>query len=270
MPSAETTQTQSTAPWQPAQGALTGLISQAQNIRPQDFMPVMGSTTREGLQGLADVAREGSQATPYLQSVVGGATQGFGNGLGQLSATAGGANLNGNPHLNSVLNRAAQQTANDVNQQFAASGRYGSANHAGTIADRVGALRNQAEMQNYNTERGYQMDASGQLYTGGFQGANLAPQIDAANLLMPGVLQGVGETYDQYEEDRRLANVRAAQAQAGLINPIANQGQTMTGTTSTDNPMGTAIGGLTTGLGLLSAPVSGTGTLGGIFGSLFG
>jgi hypothetical protein len=271
MPSPKTTTTQTSAPWQPAQAPLKDVASKAEKLgnKTSLFKPIMGTDSRAALNQLEGVARAGSEATPVLQNVVGGSSQGFDTGLGQLTATANGENLNGNPYMRAALDRAANATANDVNQQFAASGRYGSANHAGTIADRVGALRQQAEMENYGTERQNQLAAGNTLYGGGFQGAGMAGEIDKSRLLMPSVLQGVGAQRDAFDMANKQAPLTAAEWQKNMSLPLGQMGSTSTGTQTTSNPMGTAMGALTTGLGLLSAIPTGGASLG-LMGALGG
>lgn len=262
MPAAETKTTNETAPWKNAQPALQGILNKAGSVGTKPFKPVQGRDTRAALNMAAGIAQQGSQALPHLQNIVGGAGQGFNSGLGELSSTVGGANLQGNPYMQSVLDRAARDTTNDVNQNFSAAGRYGSEQHAGTIADRVGALRQGAMMDNYNVERGNQVAAGNTLFGGGFQAGALAPQIDESRMFAPNVMAGVGAARDQYQVDRRQAPLRQAQWQAGMVNPIANMGQSQTQTQSTSNPMGTAAGILSTGLGLLSAIPTGGASLG--------
>lgn len=275
MPAATTTNTTSEerAPWQPAQAGLQRVLNRADKYgrQPDRFVPVQGATTQQALSATTDIANQGSSALPVLQNVVGGAGQGFDTGLGQLQANANGQNLNGNPHLQAVLDRAAGQTANDVNQQFSAAGRYGSGQHAGTIADRVGALRNTAEMQNYGTERQNQVQAGNTLYNGGFQGAAQAGDIDTARLFTPQLLGQVGRQQDAQATAVKQAPLRATEWQSGLTNTIAQQGGTTSGTQtqSTSNPMGDITGALTTGLGLLSAIPTGGASLG-LMGALGG
>jgi hypothetical protein len=261
MPTKQTQKSSSeSAPWKPAQGGLQDILAKAQTLGGNNnlFTPVQGATTQQALNQTKQIANQGSAALDPLQSVVGGSVNGFGTGIDQLIATARGDNLGTvAPQFQQALDRASQGTANTVNQQFAASGRYGSANHAGTIADRVGALQTNALVDNFNAERANQMAASGQLQQGGYQGAGLAPAIDQARLFTPQLLGQVGATQDAFAMAKKQAPLDAAQFQAGLTMPIAGLGGTQNGTTTskTSNPLGTIVGGLMTGAGMMSGGV---------------
>lgn len=257
--SAKQTQKQSAEsnPWAPAQQGLESILNRANTLgrRTEMFRPVQGAATQGALGQMTSLAGQGSAALPIVQDVAQGSAQGFNTGLGTLQATARGDNLGTvNPFLQSALDRASQNTANTVNQQFSAAGRYGSANHAGTIADRVGQLQTQALVNNYNQEREAQLQAASQLQGGGYQGAALAPQIDESRLFGANLLGQVGAQQDAFEMARRQAPLEALRFQSGLTVPIAGLGGTQSSTTTnrTNNPMGTAIGALTTGMGLLS------------------
>ena len=273
MSSKQTTKSKSeSAPWQPAQAGLKDVLSTASSLGNNTdlFTPVQGSTTQQALQQTKDIANQGSAALQPLQDVVGGSTAGFGTGIDQLIATARGDNLGAvNPYLQSALDTASRNTANTVNQNFSAAGRYGSANHAGTVADRVGAIQTQALVDNYNKERDAQLNAAGTLNAGGYQGASMASDIDQARLFTPQMLGQVGATEDAYAQATKQAPLTAAEWQAGLTTPIAGLGGTQSGTqtTTTSNPLGTAIGAGMTGLGMLSGGglTAGSGLLGNIF-----
>lgn len=255
-------------PWQPAQSGLRDILTKAQSLGGNTnlFTPVQGATTRQALDLTKQIANQGSAALDPLQRVVSGSTDGFGTGIDQLIATARGDNLGAvNPHLASALETASRNTANVTNQQFAASGRYGSANHAGTISDRVGAIQTQALVDNYNKERDAQLNAANVLNAGGYQGASLAPEIDNARLFTPQMLGQVGAAEDAFAQAQKQAPLAGAEWQAGLTVPIAGLGgtQNSTATSKTSNPLGTAIGAGMTGLGLLGGG-GGMGLLGGM------
>lgn len=274
MPSSQT-QTTTSAPYAPSQPGLTSLLERADQLGGQAnrFRPVMGQTTRDALAGFTDVANQGSQALAPLQSVVAGSGQGFQTGLGALSDTASGKYLDpgSNPALASMLDRVSQNTANLTNQQFSGAGRYGSAAHAGTLADRIGGVQSGMLMDHYNRERANQMGAAGTLNAGGYQGAALAPAIDQARLFTPQLLQQVGGIRDAYTQGMRQAPLRAAEWQAGLTVPIAGLGGTSTTENESSNPMGTIAGGLMTGLGLMTGnPMLAMGGLSGMAGGSMG
>lgn len=272
-----------TNPYAPAESNLQAILQRAAGIagNDQNFVPVQGATTQQGIQSLIDMAGQGSAAVNPLSSVVGSAVNGFNTGSGTLSNTASGGMLGQeSPQLRAVLDRVASDTTNRVNQNFSAAGRYGSGNHAGAIAREVAGAENQALLGNYNQERSYQDQAAKTLYGGGFQGAGLAPQIDQSRLLTPELLGQAGSLQDAQANAEKMAPQQALQFLSGMTNPIAALGQSQSGTSSqntsqmvqeiqklltrnrnngtvnstgattqngtqtqsTDNPMGTAIG----------------------------
>jgi hypothetical protein len=188
-----------------------------------------------------------------------GAGQGFGQGLGQLASSAAGDNLNGNPYLMQMLDKAGADTANQVNQQFSAAGRYGSGAHSGTLAKEVGNTRMSALMDNYNRERGYQNSAANTLFGGGFQGAGLAGQLDQANLYDENLLMQAGQMRDQMSMAQQQAPLQAAEWMRNQIAPIGAMGGEQSGTEVKKTPAnvgGMLLGGLQTGLGLFGSPFS--------------
>lgn len=254
--SKQTTTSQTTsAPWGPAQGALQNIIGQAETLGGNTslFTPQYSNTTMQGVQGLEQAGQGPGAAAQYLPGVVQGAGQGFGAGLDQLQSTASGANLQGNPFLSQMLDRAGADTANLVNQQFSAAGRYGSGAHSGTLAKEIGNTRTAALMDNYNRERANQMSAGNTLFSGGFQGAGLAGQLDQANLYDEGLLLQAGQMRDQMAQSQQQAPLSALEWQRNQIAPIGTMGGTQSGNSTTRTPAnvpGMILGGLTTGLGL--------------------
>jgi len=113
-------------------------------------------------------------------------------------------------------------------------------------------------MDQYNRERANQVNAANTLLGAGFQGAQLAPELDNANLANANLLQQVGAARDNYSDAVKQAPLNALQWQEDMIAPIGAMGQagTTTTTTKSSNPPGTAlgaamsIGGLFTGGGL--------------------
>lgn len=257
--SKQTQKTSSSAnPWGPAQGPLQGIIGRASELGgdTSNFMPTFSGSTMQGIAGLEQAGQQPGAAASYLNPVVGGMGQGFQTGLGQMQSTAAGTNLAGNPYLTQMLDYANQNTANRVNQQFSGAGRYGSGAHTGALAREIGAQTTQALMNNYNTERGYQQQAAGQLYSGGAQGATLAGQLDQANLYDENALLQAGQMRDQIANQQRVAPMTALEWERSQIQPIGAMGGTQQGTNVTQTPAnipGMIIGGGMTALGLYNA-----------------
>ena len=121
--------------------------------------PVYGDITRNAVSGLGALGQSPSFGAGILQNTVNQTQGGLGAGMAGLTATANGANLTGNPYLDAVLGKGMQDSANAVNSQFSAAGRYGSGAHAGSLARELGGLDQQARLSNYQTERGRQAAA---------------------------------------------------------------------------------------------------------------
>lgn len=68
-----------------------------------------------------------------------------------------------NPYLDSIAGQVRDNVTNDVNGQFSLAGRYGSGQHAGILAKQLADAENQLRFGAYNTERGYQQQAPGQM-----------------------------------------------------------------------------------------------------------
>lgn len=75
--------------------------------------------------------------------------------------TLAGKKLNGNPFLQSVLDRTNADITTGVDSRFSSAGRYGSGNHAGILAKAIADNENAIRYQDYATERGYQDAAAG-------------------------------------------------------------------------------------------------------------
>ena len=246
-------------PYNPAQKNLKDILGQARTLAHNGtFTPSFSDNTTTGLSALGQFGAAPSDAVRALQPVVHGTGQGFQTGLGTLQNIAGGGLIGGNDFLNSALKNADQTTADSVNAQFSAAGRYGSGAHTTALTDQIGRMNTQALAGQYNTDHDNQQQAAGLLTGQGIQGAGLAPSIDAAqaNHIQTQIAAGQGQ--DQNAAATRLAPYMAAQAEAGLTNPIAALGRTgreTSNTTGTGTETGTKSqvqqsNPLTQGLGL--------------------
>ena len=68
-----------------------------------------------------------------------------------------------NPYLDNIAGQVRANVSNDVNGTFEGAGRYGSGMHAGILAKQLADAENQLRFGAYNTERGYQQQAPGQM-----------------------------------------------------------------------------------------------------------
>lgn len=263
-------------PWAPAQPLLQQILGQVGQIggNASNFEQQFGPWTRQYAQNLAGMAGQKNatqQMAPWLMK---GAQQSYNAGQGQLLNTANGGNLTGNPYLDQVLGRASSDTANAVNQQFSAAGRYGSGAHTSVLADRIGQQQTQARMGNYDNERRNQLNAAGMLYGAGQQGLDAARTLDNANVAQQGLLQQAGSIQDLIANAGRVAPQQAAQWMASLGIPIAGLGGQQTGsstgtqTTKTPaDPLGMGLSLGMAGLGMFTGnPMMAMNGLGGMAG----
>lgn len=80
-------------------------------------------------------------------------------GVDFYSDTMEGKYLDGNPHMEGLINDTNQSVADSVNSQFSGA-RFGSGYHARALADQIGRNETGIRFGQYNTERGYQNDAA--------------------------------------------------------------------------------------------------------------
>jgi hypothetical protein len=98
-----------------------------------------------------------------------------------LQDAAQGKYLSGaNPYMDDLIARSQRDAANQVAAKFAASGRYGSGNFAGAIADSTGRIATEARMQDYEQERARQMQANQQIDAAKMARVGLANQSQQA------------------------------------------------------------------------------------------
>lgn len=281
MPGSKKTETtQATKdPWAPAQPLLNDILGQARSLGGDvsNFTPTYSDATRQGVQGVADVANAGLASQGANQHLATGTGQSYDAGLAQLMQTANGGMLGGgggNPYLDQVLSTARQRAADAVNAQFSGAGRYGSGAHTAVLGDRLGALEMEARMNNYNTERQNQLGAANTLHSAGLNQGQFAGALDNANLQQQQLLLQSGGLQDQMDAAVRQAPLQATQWQAGLGVPIAGLGGQTNGTTTTTTPAnipGMIAGGAMAGLGLATGnPMMMMGGLGSATGAGFG
>lgn len=256
-------------PWKPAQGALTNIINDSQQLGANTglFQPTQGTQTNDALNMAEAYARSGSNATKdALTPVVQGSGQGFTAGLGQLMSTVNGGytNPSANPELMNYVNQTNDLVANRVNQQFSGAGRYGSNGaNSGALGTALGQNTSGIMMDQYNRERSNQVAAGNTLLGAGFQGAQMAPMLDEANLANANLLAGVGASRDAYADATKRAPLAGLEWQKNMIAPIGAMGQSGTTTTtqSSSNPLGSILGGAMSLSGLFGNPLAGLGGL---------
>lgn len=258
-----TSQAANTSPWQPAQGALQGILSGAQdwmsnaeNRQPymgQTFAP-MSSNTQAGMDALA----RGGQNT--------GAAQGYyGDALSGKFADAG------NPYFQQMADSVKAQVMPSVNATFSRAGMTGATPHQYTLTNALSNAIAPLAYDNYRQGLGMMQDA-----------ASAAPQLDATRAQQQIAAGQLGESYTQKGIDQEMARyyeqqnrpLLAMQQASGIINPIAGMGsQSQSSGTTTQqtqqSPLQTALG-----LGMMGASMFGTGGMfpgaGGALAGMFG
>jgi len=247
-------------PWAPTINPLTSIVGRASELSSNvgNFTPEYSNQTMAGIQGLTDLANQGpGGGFNALDNVVGGTTgAGFDTGLAQLQRTASGGMIGANQYLDPVVNRVMSDTADKVNSQFTAGGRYGSGAHTGTLAKELGNTAANMNLTNYNTERTAQDNAARTLYGGGLQGAGFSGQLDSAEMRPATLNLQAGNLQDQILNAQRTAPMNAVQWGSSIINPIAQQGGTSNSNGTQTQQTVQPTNWLTTGTGLAGMGLS--------------
>ena len=268
---------QTSAPWQPAQPALTNILGDAtaayqSGVGSQPYtssmvVPFSNQTTR-GMQGVMGAAFGAvPQFNNAYQQVAGlAANHGFDplqqQSVDRLQTIASGGMMTGNPYIDQVIGNTSRDIQRSGMLNASGAGRYGSGGYQGATQRAVGDVSSQMRMQNYDTERGYMQSALGDVFNAGQQRiANIAA--------LPGQMQsayqakldpyksmmGIGGMYEdlasrQIADRKRIFDEQQAQpwAQMGklqqIAQPIGGMGSTQTTAGSTlGSTYGTQSGG---------------------------
>ena len=273
----ETTQQSQTAPWQPAQGALTGILGQLNSNLSNTGVTGAENGALNTLVGNANAAS--STYAPmignYAQNLLsgGGATDQAGNVnanyqrfVDQTNPLASNTNYNpyDTPGFRDAINTATADITNNTNGAFAAAGRdFSGANSMALGRGLTQGLAPTIAAQ-YNQNVQNQQGAAGNLYNGGNTTAGILAGLQQQKLANQG--QGVtaaGAATDaqnaganatlQAEAARRGIPVQALGLLAQIGIPIAGLGGTSSGTSNTTNQMSGAqqFGLIAGGLGSL-------------------
>lgn len=263
---ATTTITQTRTPWGQTSGQLSDMTNRVSALANDNdyWTPAVSGATARGIGQLEELGQQPGQGNQYLTSILPGSAQGFDQGLGQLSKVAGGDYLNSNPYLAAAMKPALDDVQNRVNSQFTAAGRYGSGNHASELTRRLAETEAQVLQNNYATERASQDNAARSLFGGGFQGAGFTGQLDQSAAVPAMYSIQAGQMQDTLANQTKQAPINAVNWQNSIISPISQAYGTTTGTQQTVQPVNRftqALGLGQMGLGLLSAPMTGGGSL---------
>jgi len=188
----ETTQQSTTNPWEPAQPALKGILSQVQTG--------LGNTNLTGnetgaINSMVQNAGQASQFAPQIQELAktllagGGATdqtaavnKNYEDYQRRLGATADGANIGGNSGLMPYLDTIRNDVTNQVNGQFAAAGRDFSGANFNTLGRGIASGMAPVIAAQYNTDTGNQRSAADALYGAGNTNAGMLSDMNQTKL----------------------------------------------------------------------------------------
>lgn len=272
----DTKTVQSSAPWGPAQKPLTDIMGAAGNMWQADVgsqvfpgtsvVPFSQPSQAAILRGTNMASQGNPAAGMFNQSVMQGLNRGGMNpamfgALGNVDSTASGGMLNSNPFLNDALDFQSGKIGDQVADMFSGGGRQGSAAHGQSLARELAGLRYGAASQNYEAERGRQMQGIGmQADIGGAADQNarawgaLAPTADALRYAdvdrlskIGGTIEGkqgeiMNETKSKFDQQNQLPWDRLQQFLGIISPPSVNFGSSSSkGSTDTSfNPMSLA------------------------------
>lgn len=164
----------------------------------------------DALAGMSGSQIDASGLNPFRQGIanapaanaVNAAQGGYaGPGMDALGQFASGQMLD-NPYLDAMYERQAEQIRNQINAQFAQSGRYASGAHQDVLQEGLTNLATDWYGQNYQSAMNRMLQAAGQ--RAGFEG-------DQTRLMVDALGQQAG--FAEADANRRLA---ATQAQIGV------------------------------------------------------
>jgi hypothetical protein len=314
-----TTQNTASEPWAAAQPALKTGLADAQNLYKTGVgsQAYTGSTvipyaqqTTQGMGAIQNAAManmNGTGASGLYQGVInnGGFNapqQSAMNQFGQIGQNAQGPsyseqNLMGiaqgdmlnrqDPNFERALSAASDSAANQINMGASASGRYGSGIHQGAVAKQIGDYEAGQRVNQYNTERGNQMNANSMIdsqrmaglglgmnaaqnqFNAGQQGfSNIGSAYEGMKAPAQDIM-GVGSMYEDLASRMKNDELRIFQEQQnapwdqlGRLNAVAGGMGSMGGTNNTTS-QAPGQSPFATGLGYASS-------LGGLLGSFKG
>jgi hypothetical protein len=136
--------TTETTPWKPAQPYIIQNLKDTQQAFNQNQPELQGFSN--------DMRATYGRLAP-------GAEAGIMGAQGLVNRNLSGANLNGNPWLDAILERTRENVTNGVNSQFNAAGRFGSGAYQGVLSKQLADAENSLRFQNYGMEREIQQNS---------------------------------------------------------------------------------------------------------------
>lgn len=277
----ETTQQSTTAPWQPAQGALTGILGQLNSYLPQTGI---NGTQTNAINTIENNGANVGQYAPAIQNYTssllngGGATDQAGNinnayqqYVSQTNPLASNTNYDpySTPGFSNAVSTLTNDITNQVNGQFAAAGRDMSPANSTALARGIsqGVAPTIAAQYNQNVQN--QQGAANNLYGAGNTTSGLLTALTQQGLANQGAgVSAIGQGQDALNSG--ATNTLAAEAQRlgiplqnlGMLSqigiPIAGLGSQSSGSGTTTNQM--------SGAQQFATILGGIGSLGGLWG----
>ncbi len=176
---------QQSAPWGPAQPALSTAVGSAKNLFEQGIgdRPYTGSTvipySRQTMEGLEHSELLSDQAAPAMRNNFervrriasgGGFDPLQTSAIDNIRPVAAGEHLkNGNPYLDDVIKSSADDIRLAVDKSFGGVGRLNSGAHQIALSDSIGDMSSRLRFADYESERGRMDDAARMLFGAGQQ-----------------------------------------------------------------------------------------------------
>lgn len=270
------TQSSSLAPYSAASTGLNGILGQ---LSAQ--APAAGSLNPTE-SGAINQVISNANGTPNYSAPIASGTLGLLNGGGAtanngaissnltnaqngiLGTTASGANIGSNPALKAQLDQIAADTTNQVNGQWAASGRSGSPGNAMALGRGIAAGEAPVIAAQYNTDTGNALGAASTLYNAAntsYGMLNNANGVANQNFTNGIGSVGAGLTAENAAPTAAINaaaqqfNIPVSQLQTllGSISPVAAQFGTQSGTSNGTSTMSGAqqFGLLAQGIGAM-------------------
>jgi hypothetical protein len=246
-------QTSSTTPFGPAQGSLNSILGQLNGQVPNASLTPTETGALDQLKTNAQAGNPfanaiGNAATGLLngggaQANDAGISQNFADLKGLLTPFANGSQVGKNPALQGQLDQIASDVSNQVNGQFAAAGRDGSAFNQQALARGIAQGEAPVIAQQFNQDQQNQLNAANALFGAGNSAFGLLNQTNQAANANKQAGVGVGSAAldannfgaNQLlaeEAQRRGIPISALTTLLGAISPVAQAFGTTNGTSN--------------------------------------
>ena len=252
-----TTNSSTSAPWDAAQPYLKTAMSSASDLLKAGtgYQPYTGETvvpfsdqTKQALTGIQNTASQGNPLAGASVDALKGILQG-----------------NDNPYFQGQVDKQANMLGDDLARQWSAGGRYGSANMATDVSQKIGDLRNQMFSTNWQNNIQNQLNAvnaAPAAYDSLFAPYEKLAQVGAANEdLQQRKDTATQQLWDQQQQApwQRLAAANAIFTGNGQLGSTSSQSVAQPGV------LQQILGGASLGAGILGNASQGS-ILGGLLG----